>query len=105
MKRGDILVNKCSPGLSLCCFFIVFAILLNSRDAWGKVYIDIDSPAFQQFAIAIPDFNVLPEVREQTGNPAAWFSDTLSGYLRITGFFNVIDKKAYLADPARKDVA
>jgi len=105
MKRGEILVNKCSPGLSLCCFFIVFAILLNSRDAWGKVYIDIDSPAFQQFAIAIPDFNVLPEVREQTGNPAAWFSDTLSGYLRITGFFNVIDKKAYLADPARKDVA
>lgn len=104
MKRGEILVNKCFPRLSLCCFFIVFAIW-NSRDAWGKVYLDIYSPAFQQFAIAVPDFNVLSEGREQTGNPAAWFSDTLSRYLRITGFFNVIDKKAYLADPARKDAA
>lgn len=105
MKRGEILVNKCSPGLSLCCFFIAFAILLNSRDVYGKVYLDIDSPAFQQFAIAIPDFNTLSEGREQTGKPAAWFSDTLSWYLRITGFFNVIDKKAYLVDPARKDAA
>jgi TolB protein len=97
---------KCSPWLSLCRFFIAFAILWNSCNAWGKVYLDIDSPAFQQFAIAVPDFKAPSGgKREQPGDPAAWFSDTLTDFLRMTGFFNVIDKKAYLEDQDRKDAA
>ena len=105
MKRGIIFVNRYFLRLSMCRFFIAFTILWNSCNAWGKVYIDIDSPSFQQFAVAVPDFSASSESREQAGNSAAWFSDTLTGFLRMTGFFNVIDKKAYLDDPARPDAA
>jgi TolB protein len=63
----------------------------------GKVYIDIDSPAFQKFPIAIVDFRKIGQQSYQT-ELSSWFSDTLAKYLEMTGFFNIISKKAFLED-------
>jgi len=70
--------------------------------AVAKVYIDIDSPTFQKFPIAIPDFkNLGGSAREDY---SVWFSDALSRSLTITGFFNIIDKKAHLGDPKKTGI-
>ena len=36
-------------------FILVLLLLFSSGQAYGKVYIDIDSPSFQKFPIAIAD--------------------------------------------------
>jgi TolB protein len=79
------------------CFVSIFLILCQSQSALGKVYIDIDSPVFQKFPIAITDFKKLSDAGNKE-NMSAWFSDKLSYSLVITGFFNVINKKAFLED-------
>ncbi|MFZ0241444.1 MAG: Tol-Pal system beta propeller repeat protein TolB [Desulfobacterales bacterium] len=60
-------------------------------------YIDIDSPFSRKVPIAIPAFSALsPE-----GTDAALLqkaTDTLSRSLDFTGFFNIIDRGAYLLD-------
>jgi len=65
-----------------------------------KVYIDIDSPAFQRFPVAIVDF-------EDLGSDAAkndlstGFSDVLSRYLDMTGYMRMIPRGAFLEDQKR----
>ena len=61
--------------------------------AAAKVYIDIDAPGFQQFPIAICDFQspkagagALPE------DPA----ESVRRYLDLTGIFRILDKKSFL---------
>lgn len=89
--------------LLLC---IVCAMLIVSQEycAFGKVYIDIDSPTFQKFPIAITDFKKMSGQSTQ-GELSGWFSDTLGKYLEITGFFNIISKKAFLEDPKQAGVS
>jgi len=77
--------------------FIILALLLSGGSAFGKVYIDIDSPAFQQFPIAIPDFKNL-ENNDGGGSLSGELSKSLTSMLRITGYFRLIDKNAYLED-------
>ncbi|MCK9230850.1 MAG: Tol-Pal system beta propeller repeat protein TolB [Syntrophales bacterium] len=79
----------------------VLAILLLSVgvSAWGKVYIDIDSPAFQKFPIAVQDFTVL-DGREDPGENALWFADHMGNALGLTGYFRVINRAAFLEDRA-----
>ena len=67
------------------------------------MYIDIDSPSFQKFPIAIADFKPLRPGAE-TGDLPVWFADTLSRDLLITGYFNVIDRKAFLEDTSRAGI-
>jgi TolB protein len=85
--------------------FIAFAIFWSVGDAWGKVYLDIDSPTFQQFSVAVPDFTGPAGNKERQDNLSAQLSDTLADYLKMTGFFNVINKKAYLDNPVKSDAA
>jgi TolB protein len=75
----------------------VLLLLFCSGQAHGKVYIDIDSPSFQKFPIAVTDFKPLRPVADK-GDLPAWFSDTLSRDLTITGYFHVLDRKAFLED-------
>jgi TolB protein len=77
---------------------MVLVLLCLSGSAYGKVYIDIDSPSFQKFPIAITDFKPQRPAADK-GDLPAWFSDTLSRDLTITGYFNVLDRKAFLEDP------
>ncbi len=78
--------------------FLFLLPLLCSTVAWGKVYLDIDAPAFQQFAIAVPDFQPSAGIAQGQDVIAVSAADTLANLLRITGYFNVINKKAYLDD-------
>jgi len=61
------------------------------RDAWAKVYIDIDSPAFQKIPLVVTDFAPL------SGNSgheelSSWFSGALNKSLDLTGYFTLLDK-------------
>jgi TolB protein len=76
---------------------VMLSVLCLPHSALGKVYIDIDSPAFQKFPIAITDFRKISQQSYQT-ELSSWFSDTLARYLEMTGFFNIISKKAFLED-------
>lgn len=74
-------------------------LLFAGQDAYaaGKVYIDIDSPAFQRFPVAVVDFQELggdtPKEDLSTG-----FSETLSRYLDMTGYIRLIPGRAFLED-------
>ncbi len=83
----------------IALLLLVVLLLAGGRTAFGKVYIDIDSPAFRQFPIAITDFEKLEgSAAAPEDNLSAWFSDTLANTLRITGYFNPLNKKAFLED-------
>ncbi|NPU85462.1 MAG: Tol-Pal system beta propeller repeat protein TolB [Syntrophaceae bacterium] len=69
----------------------------------AKVYLDIDSPAFQKFPIAVTDF------QSRTSGPGSeglsqGLADRLGHYLDVTGFFNVISRKAFLEDPRKAGI-
>jgi TolB protein len=87
--------------LAILSLFLV--CLFHKGTAYGKVYIDIDSPAFQKFPIAIADFKPLQSGVEKRDLPV-WFADALSRDLLLTGYFNVIDRKAFLEDPSQAGI-
>jgi len=79
--------------------FVFLCLFGLPATATARVYIDIDTPGFQKFPIAVTDFNKMSKDKGGDELPA-WFSDTLSTYLNMTGFFNIISKKAFLEYPA-----
>jgi TolB protein len=87
--------------ITISCLFLLF--LSHGSPACGKVYIDIDSPTFQKFPIAITDFKPMKSGAEKSDLPV-WFADTLSLTLQITGYFSMIDRKAFLEDASRAGI-
>jgi TolB protein len=83
--------------------WILFLLVFSAGWAEAKVYIDIDSPSFQKFPIAVADFKPLRPGLPNTDAPA-WFSDTLARSLAITGYFHILDKRAFLEDPAQAGI-
>jgi TolB protein len=77
---------------------VIFFTLFLCLPVWGKVYIDIDSPAFQKFPTAVPDLKNIG-TREDREGLSLWFSEHLSSALDITGYFRMIEKGAFLEDP------
>ncbi len=75
--------------------FIISLLILSSSLASAKVYIDINSPSFQKFPLAIPEFKNLG-VTEPSGDLSLWFSDQMSQILTITGFFKIISHDAFI---------
>lgn len=82
---------------------LVLLLLFSSGQAYGKVYIDIDSPSFQKFPIAVTDFKPLKPVADKSDLPS-WFPDTLSRDLTMTGYFSVLDRKGFLEDPKQAGI-
>lgn len=82
---------------------LLFAGLFHNGPAYGKVYIDIDSPAFQKYPIAIADFKPLQSDVGKSDLPL-WFADALARDLLLTGYFSVIDRKAFLEDPSQAGI-
>lgn len=80
---------------TITSFFILLLVFGFCSTAFGKVYIDIDSPAFQKFPVAIPEFKNFGEGSDQE-KLSAWFADRLAYGLKITGFFNIISRDAFL---------
>lgn len=75
---------------------MILVLLLSGGTAFGKVYIDIDSPAFQQFPMAIPDFKNMHS--DKQNDLSEKFPRILSSKLSLTGYFRIIDRKAYIED-------
>jgi TolB protein len=82
---------------------LLLLLLFSAGPACGKVYIDIDSPSFQQFPIAVADFKPLQPFPGNE-NLSLLFSDTLSRDLTLTGYFHLLDRKAFLEDPKRAGI-
>jgi TolB protein len=78
-------------------WLILFLFGGQGAYAAGKVYIDIDSPAFQRFPVAVVDFQKLGGDAPKE-DLSAWFSETLSHYLDMTGYIRLIPEKAFLED-------
>jgi len=66
----------------------------------AKVYVEISQPSREPFPLAIPVFKNLGRTAD-TQNLASQFSDLVMADLRLTGLFNLIDRKAYIEDPTR----
>jgi len=81
-------------------FFVLLICIGICIPAWGKVYIDIDSPAFQKFPTAIPDFKNLGSGKDGE-NLSRSFSEEMNRSLEITGFFRIIDRGAFLENKNR----
>jgi len=77
---------------------VMVTILAAGSPSLAKVYIDIDSPAFRKFPIAIVDFQKLKPLIQRQEDLSVWFADGLAKPLDMTGYFNIISKKAFLED-------
>lgn len=80
--------------------FILFfcASPIFSNNAAAKVYIDIDSPTFQQFPIAICDFGNSAASAAISADIGITFADEIKKYLAMTGIFNILNKKSFLEE-------
>jgi len=90
--------------LTVHCLFIAFFLVFGAAaPACARVYIDIDSPTLQKFPIAVADFKNLGKGAD-TGKLETWFADTLGGALQLTGFFTIIQRKAFLEDSGKAGI-
>jgi len=89
--------NSLWPGIIL---FLAVSSLFNISFAAEKIYIDIDSPTFQLFPIAISDFDLKNPATAKSSDTGIMFTDEVRKYLAMSGFFNILNKKSYLEDKA-----
>lgn len=84
---------------------LLFAVLFVASPGAvsGKVYLDIDSPTFHKFPIAVPEFQSLQPLG-QTDALKLWFAEEISRCLDITGYFQILDRKSFLEDPAKAGI-
>jgi TolB protein len=82
----------------ICIVLLVFLSWVFLRGASARVYIDIDSPGFQKFPLAIADFRQLGG-EKNPANLSRWFSDEIARYLVMTDYFQIKDRRAFL-EPA-----
>jgi len=64
--------------------------------AMAKVYIDIDAPGFQQFPIAVCDFQIKGTPTVRPSDSGITIADNIRTYLGLSGIFNLLDKKSFL---------
>ena len=78
---------------------MIFIILLLPAAVFGQYdYIDINNPFSRKIPMAIPAFAALsPDGTDQALLKKA--TDILTNSLDFTGFFNMIDRGAYLLEP------
>jgi len=79
----------------LMLFISLFACGLPNT-ALAKVYIDIDAPGFQQFPIAICDFQNKKAGAIPSADVNTVIADNIRNYLGLSGIFNMLDKKSFL---------
>ncbi len=88
------------PYKGLLAFLILSAGLLLAADLWAKIYIDIRSPSFRKFPIAIAPFtgSNTPYEDMKLGERT---TEILTGDLSLCGFFALIDPRTYAETPRR----
>ena len=90
--------NKCMYKILVVLGAILFLVSGRPDNAWSKVYLDVDSPSAQQLVIAVPDFRNSDGGNGLANNQSAPLAEQLASFLRMTAFFNIVNKSAYLAD-------
>jgi len=88
-------MKKSKTIFSSMIFSLLIPLILQNN-ANAKIYIDIDSPSFQQFPIAICDFNNISNDAAQTSDLGIVLADEIKFYLSMTGIFNILNKKSFL---------
>ncbi|SEM47052.1 TolB protein [Syntrophus gentianae] len=86
--------RKRRRGIMMLSLFCVLALCGGAPalpSAWAKVYIDIDSPAFQKIPIAVADFAPLSGNSGQE-ELSSWFPGALNKSLDLTGYFTLLEK-------------
>ena len=95
--RTDDKIKKSYFNMHQCVQYFILALLcplliLITTVARAKIYIDITSPAFTRFPIAINDLS---------GESGDIIADIIRNDLAFSGLFEVINKAAYLEKPAQ----
>ncbi len=88
----------------LFCFFLVTFLFLFAGPTWAKIYIDIDAPALEKYPLALPQFK---ETGIGGNLPISILNDlnrTLWNDLSMSGYFKMLDRDAYLEDPATSGI-
>jgi TolB protein len=86
-----------NPSIYTCILFFC-TLLIFSNSAAAKVYVDIDSPTFQQIPIAICDFGNQTTSATKSTNFGITVSDDVKKDLSLTGIFNILNKKSFLEE-------
>lgn len=82
--------------LKLSILFILLCAGGTPDTALAKVYIDINAPWFQQFPIAICDFQNKKEGTSSSTDVHTAIPDSIKQHLNLSGIFNILDKKGFL---------
>ena len=85
---------------------IVCAVLLLAWPAPGRAeydYINISNPFLKKIPIAVPVFKAFSKSSAEN-NAAKSAADLLSQTLEYTGYFKIIDRAAFLADPEQPHI-
>jgi TolB protein len=90
--------RRITAGIALSTLFAGIVALVPTLLA--NVRIVISDPSRQPFPLAIPEFKNLGKGTEPQ-NLSKQFADQLVSDLRLTGLFNLLDRKGYLEDPTR----
>ncbi len=78
-------------GILFLGFFLV------PEQCFGRIYIDINKPSIPKFNIAIPEFKNLNENKESP-ELAQKLTEVISNDLYLSGYFNPMDKEAFLEE-------
>ncbi|MGV8057191.1 MAG: Tol-Pal system beta propeller repeat protein TolB [Smithellaceae bacterium] len=85
--------------VSMLIAVLISVTLFLSSNVAAKVYIDVDSPNFQLFPVAICDFDVTAAGNAaKSKDSGIELADEVKRYLTMTGFFNPLNKKSFLDD-------
>ena len=80
-------------------FLLLFAL---APSVSALVYIDIDSPGFRKFPLAIADFHQL-EGGNELGNLSRWFPGEMARYLEMTNYFQIKDRRSFLESASGRE--
>jgi TolB protein len=82
------------------CLVFLSALCLVQNTIWARIYIDINAPSIEKIKIAVPDFrNLSSDGAAQ--ELAVSLPGVLSNDLDLSGYFNPIEKAAFLSDDVR----
>jgi TolB protein len=75
-----------------------FTSLTFCNSVAAKIYVDIDSPTFQQIPIAICDFGNQTTSATKSADFGITIPDDVKKDLFLTGIFNILNKKSFLEE-------
>lgn len=87
----------------ICYIVFCMAIFLPGIAQAGYDYIDITNPSMRKIPIAIPVFKSLTTNRSEL-RISREASSLLSETLDFTGYFNILDRGAFLSDPQKDGI-